>query len=207
MLAFGIPVLDQVVSSARVVAIYGEAGAGKTTLAFQALLTTLAEGGAGLLALSEPAVADRLADMAGEQWESVAERIYICELKRLSDLEELVEVAGELGDLRMVVVDGVDRIYRGAVGGFEKNVVASRVLNEQLSRLRALAYGREIDLVETVGVTVGRTPVAGEVVLRYTDLALEIADLGGDLRLLKITRPCCLFEAKLKLESRGFTAL
>ncbi len=207
MLAFGVPVLDQAVVNARVVVIYGEAGAGKTALAFQAILTTIKHCGAGLLALSEPAVVDRLAEMAGDLWEHVAERIYIYELRTLSDLEKLVEVAGGMRDLRIIVVDGVDRVYRGAVGDFERNVVASRVLNEQLSRLRALAYGREIDLIETIGVTAGRTPVAGDIVLRYADLALEIADLGGDMRLLRVTRPCCLFEAKLKLGSHGFTSL
>ncbi|MEM3737162.1 MAG: AAA family ATPase [Candidatus Bathyarchaeia archaeon] len=116
--------------------VYGEAGAGKTSLAIQCAVTAGRRGWATFFIDADGCLpAERLRQIAAGCLDEVAQLIYIFSPSNFYEQTALLETLDRLtaGRRGLLVVDSISRLYRLEITNLEQAVVLSKELNRQLA--------------------------------------------------------------------------
>ncbi|MCA1814191.1 MAG: DNA repair and recombination protein RadB [Halobacteriales archaeon] len=132
--------------------VHGEAGAGKTNLALQAVCSVARAGGRTLYLDTEGLSLERLAQLAGPDLPHVQQRLLVWPVHEPSDqpgaVARAARVAKATPDVRLVVLDSATLLYRVQLAEGD-GIQHRRALLRQLHSLHSVARQRGIAVLLT----------------------------------------------------------
>lgn len=198
--------------------VHGEAGAGKTNLALQAVCSAARAGGRTLYLDTEGLSLERLAQIAGEDLAGVRQRLLVWAVhdpaEQAGAVARAARVAKATPDVRLVVLDSATLLYRVQLADGD-GVQHRRALLRQLHGLHAAARQRGLAVLLTNQVfsepgEAGVHGLGGHALrhLAGTVLRIERAGQPGERRatLVKHRARAEGASVALRLEARGFVA-
>jgi DNA repair protein RadB len=191
--------------------VFGERGSGKTTLAFQTMLSAASSGFGSTFAYTEGRTPlDRLIEMAGRRWSQWSERMWVLEVKSFGEQEDLVE---RLGDqlpkgTRVLIIDSVTSRYREELGTGKENIPVNKALNREMALIKDYCARNGLAALLTSEVTSqpfgkGIRPVASSILTYWSDSILRLEKLSGDARRATLDKPACRAQITLRLSAKG----
>jgi len=131
----------------EVIVVYGEARTGKTTLAIQTAVEAARRGSKVVYIDTDRSFThQRFSQLAGEDTESVSERILLFFPETFPDQTSLIESIENYltASTRLIVVDTITSLYRVSLGSAERTFSLNRELNRQLAYLSEVAIRRNL---------------------------------------------------------------
>ncbi len=194
---------------------FGERGAGKTSLAFQAAVSSASSGSGSVIIYSEGRLPlRRLSEISGENWRLLSERIWIVEVKSFEEQDSVVETleTSMPPDTSFLALDSATGMYRVELGEYDENIIANKILNRQLAILKDLAGRRDLAVLITGEVKdvpdgSGGVPVASAILTYWSDKVIRLERIHGDVRRASLLKPPPRREALIRLSSRGFSGM
>lgn len=164
--------------------IYGEAAAGKTTLALQFLQSAYRIGILSLYINSESASPiPRLEQLASKPFEQMKQKVTLVSPVSFQQqgemIAELESYARE--GTRLVVVDTMTRLYRSVLSNKKRNYAAHRELNTQTGILKGIIKQRDMALLVlnqargSFDATTDFEPVAKNIMEYWADRTLRMS--------------------------------
>lgn len=194
-----------------VVLVFGERGTGKTSLAFQTMLSSAAAGVGSTLVYTEGrAPIQRLMGMAGEFWPKSSERMWVLEAKSFAEQEEMVERLDEQlpKGTGVLILDSVTARYRESLGTGKENIAVNKALNREMALIKDHCMKRGIAALLTSEVSSrpfgkGVMPVAASILTYWSDAILRIEKLQGEARKVTRDKPPPPAESMVWVSSKG----
>lgn len=150
----GISVLNELlgggIPQSELTMLYGEGGTGKTGLLLQLASYSTLQGWKTIFVQSNSRFpSERFKQIAGSQWNRIAEQVPIIELHDFQQQEQLTEVLSRYitARVKLVLWDTITSLYRTAQGTSKQNVLLNKSLSRQLALLLELARAKEIAIV------------------------------------------------------------
>jgi RecA/RadA recombinase len=203
ILPSGVSALDRVLngglSTGLFIHFYGEAAAGKTTVALQFASAAYRIGARTIYINSESASPiERLEQISGKEFEHIKDKMMILSPKDFEEQSALIDdielYAHE--ETRLVVIDTLTRLYRSVLDDRDTNYLNHRELNRQAGVLKGLARERDVAVLVLNQVrgsmdrTEGFEPVASNILDYWSDYVLKMrVGKGTGERILKRLRP------------------
>lgn len=164
--------------------IYGEAAAGKTTLALQFVQSAYRIGILSLYINSESASPiSRLEQISNKQFEQLKEKVTLVSPVSFQQqgeiIAELESYARE--NTKLVVVDTMTRLYRSVLSNKKRNYAAHRQLNTQTGMLKGIIKQQDMALLVlnqargSFDAATDFEPVAKNVMQYWADRTLRMA--------------------------------
>ena len=203
ILPSGVSALDRILngglSTGLFIQFYGEAAAGKTTVALQFSSAANRIGARTIYINSEPtSPIERLEQISGKGFEHIKDKMMILSPKDFEEQSALIDDI-ELyahDETRLVVIDTLTRLYRSVLDDRETNYLNHRELNRQAGVLKGLARERDVVVLvlNQVRGSMDRTedfePVASNILDYWSDYILKMrVGKGTGERILKRLRP------------------
>jgi KaiC/GvpD/RAD55 family RecA-like ATPase len=203
--------LDGGIHPGELLLVFGERGAGKTSFLFQEALRFATERIGSTLVYTEGRVPlGRLAEMAGGEWERMGDLIWVMEVKRFEEQDELVD---QLEDkipqgTGLLLFDSITSCYRGSLGTGKANIPLNKLLSRQLALIKDLCRRKELAAILTSEVTArifggGVQPVAAAILTYWSDRVLRFEKVHGELRKVTVTKPESTKNALIRLTVKG----
>ncbi len=191
--------------------LFGERGSGKTTLAFQAMLSVASNGQGSTLVYTEGrAPVGRLMEMAGRRWTQWSERMWVLEVKSFAEQEDLVERLDDQlpGGTRLLIIDSVTARYREALGTGKENIAVNKTLNREMALIKDHCSGKGLAAILTSEVSTppfgkGIRPVASSILTYWSDSILQLEKLPGDARRAFLDKPPPRADVVVRISARG----
>lgn len=191
--------------------IFGERGSGKTTLAFQTMLSAASSGlGSTLVYTEGRAPVDRLMGMAGRRWQQWSDQMWILEVKSFGEQEDLVE---RLDDqlpkaTGLLVIDSVTSRYREELGTGKENIPVNKTLNREMALIKDHCARKGMAALLTSEVSSqpfgkGIKPVASSILTYWSDAILRLEKLPGEARMAVLDKPASGAGVTVRLTARG----
>jgi DNA repair protein RadB len=195
--------------------VFGERGSGKTTLAFQAMLSAASSGfGSTFIYTEGRTPLDRLIEMAGRKWSQWSERMWVLEVKSFAEQEDLVE---RLDDqlpkgTQVLIIDSVTSRYREELGTGKENIPVNKALNREMALIKDYCARNSLAVLLTSEVSAqpfgkGIRPVASSILTFWSDAILRIEKLPGDARRAFLDKPAHNAEKTLRISAKGLEAV
>jgi len=195
----------------EILLIYGERGSGKTTFAFQALMSAARMGFRSLLIFTEGyTFLRRLRSMASSSWSELSDRILVLNVKDFQVQDSIIDEL-ELAlspEVVLVAFDSITSCYRAALKEKENNIILNKRLNRQLAIIKDLTIRKRIATVITSDVTIQPKdkeiqPVAAAILTYWSDRIIRLDRLQSDLRRAVMIKPSPLRECQLRIGPGG----
>jgi RecA/RadA recombinase len=203
ILPSGVSALDRILngglSTGLFIHFYGEAAAGKTTVALQ-FSNAVNRIGARTIYINSESTSpiERLEQISGKKFEHIKGKMMILSPKNFEEQSALIDDI-ELyahDETRLVVIDTLTRLYRAVLDDRETNYLNHRELNRQAGVLKGLARERNVAVLVlnqvrgSMDSTEGFEPVAGNILDYWSDYILKMrVGKGTGERILKRLRP------------------
>ncbi|MBC7127241.1 MAG: ATPase domain-containing protein [Candidatus Methanosuratincola petrocarbonis] len=199
----------------EVVLAFGERGAGKTSLVFQTAASAASSGSGSVIIYSEGRLPlRRLSEISGENWQQMSERIWIVEVKSFEEQDSVVELLETSlpSGTSFLALDSATGMYRVELGEYDENILANKILNRQLAILKDLARRKGLAVLITSEVKdvpdgSGAVPVASAILTYWSDRAVRLERVHGEVRKASLLKPAPRREALIRLTSRGFSGM
>lgn len=212
------PPLDELlhggVESGAITEFFGEAGAGKSNVCLQ-LARNAALAGRKIVYIDTEGVSlERLAQMSGEHYGKVRERILFFEPYSLQEqqavIEKTVRLAAGTPEIGLVILDSAAIHYRIALGTGD-DVGGRRALAAQLHQLAGVSRKRDIPVVITNQVftnveTEELEPLGGQVIRHLAKAVVRLEKIGPARRRATILKHRSVHEglqAEFRITTRG----
>ncbi|HUR69591.1 MAG TPA: DNA repair and recombination protein RadB [Candidatus Thermoplasmatota archaeon] len=212
------PPLDELlhggVETGAITEFFGEAGSGKTNLCLQLARNAALAGRKTIYIDTEGVSLERLAQMCGEHYGKVRERILFFEPYSLNEqqavIEKTVRLAAGTPEIGLVILDSAAIHYRIALGTGD-DVGGRRALAAQLHQLAGVARKRDIPVIITNQVftnieTEELEPLGGQVIRHLAKAVVRVEKLGPARRKATILKHRSVHEgvsAEFRITMRG----
>ncbi|HPC27275.1 MAG TPA: ATPase domain-containing protein [Candidatus Methanomethylicus sp.] len=215
----GCRAIDQIMgggmSAGEVALLFGERGSGKTSLAFQAMVSAAQRGlGATMLYTEGRAPVERLTEIAGASWPSVGDLCYLLEAKTFEEQDSIIEsLQSQIPPgTALMVIDSINSLYRARLGEHDENISINKSLSRQLALLKAAARGMGIAVLITSEVRAqldsnAVQPVAYRILGYWVDRAVRLEKLQGSVRKATSTKPPPERDALIKVTPLGLEGM
>lgn len=198
-------------SAGEIALFFGERGSGKTTLAFQSMVSAARRGvGATMIYTEGRAPVERLTEIAGASWNSVGDLCYILEAKTFEEQDSIIESLQSKipPGTALLVIDSINSLYRERLGEHDENISVNKSLSRQLALLKSAAKGMGIAALITSEVraqldSTAVQPVAYRILGYWVDRAVRLDKLHGDVRRATVTKPTPERETLIKVTQLG----
>ncbi|MHA1779740.1 MAG: AAA family ATPase [Candidatus Thorarchaeota archaeon] len=220
-LPLGVPCVDNLLGggfeTGRFTQIYGEAAAGKTTLALIAASAAHKEGLDVLFINAEAgSPIERLEQIAETSFSHLSDTIHVLTPKTFEEQGILLEDAEIFmrKNTRLIIVDTLTRLYRASLEGKKRNYEAHRELNRQAGILKGLARHHDaiVLVLNQVRAHMGGQynefePVARNIMEYWSDITLKISigQKRGERTIELMTNGYSSAPCQLALTMGGFT--
>lgn len=199
------------ITKGSILLVFGERGSGKTTLAFQTMLTAAASGRKSTFIYTEGRTPlDRLMGMAGGGWPQSSERIWILEVKSFEEQEDLVERLDDQlpGRTGVLIIDSITARYREALGTGKENIPVNKALNREMALIKDHCVRKGLVALLTGEVSSppfgkGFKPVASSILTYWSDTILRLEKLPEAARRAVLEKPSPPAEAIVWVSARG----
>lgn len=187
----GIPALDRMLGGGLergvITQIYGEPGCGKSTFVLLAVIASLRRGEAVIFFDTEGLSVERFRQIAGEEAETLASRMYIYEPSTFEAQGAMIAESEQLlkkGDIGLYVMDTATALYRTELGGLRE---AQRRLAAQLLMVLGMSRRYSIPVLITNQVyldpeTGEYCPLGGTVMQHLSKVIVRIERIEGGRR-------------------------
>jgi DNA repair protein RadB len=215
-LSTGCAPLDQLMgglSTGEMVLLFGERGSGKTTLAFQMMVSAASRGlSATMLYTEGRAPLQRLTEIAGPAWQTASELMWVMEVKSFGQQDALIDdIESQMPQkTALLVLDSITSCYRAELGQHDANISINKALNRETALLKDLCIrkGLTVLLISEVRTQLngqGIEPVASAILTYWADRAFRMDKVYGDLRKVTQIKPPSERDALIKLKTTGFS--
>jgi len=199
------------IARGSILLVFGERGSGKTTLAFQTMLSAASSGlGSTFIYTEGRTPLDRLMGMAGRRWSQWSERMWVLEVKSFGEQEDLVE---RLGDqlpkgTEVLIIDSVTARYREALGTGKENIPVNKTLNREMALIKDYCARNGLAALLTSEVSSqpfgkGIRPVASSILTYWSDAILRLEKLPGDARRAALDKPAHPAGKTMRVSAKG----
>lgn len=178
--------------SNTIIEIYGEAGAGKTTLCLQAAREYASLGGKAAYIDSDGKSIERLRQICEDyDYDKILKNILFSNPSSFEEQEEMIADIVKLEDIGLIVVDTFNRFYIRKLEYDEEG--ADRSLNRQLTNLQLAAREKDVYVIITGQVYSTEDddvkPFAGRIVEHMIKTILKLEKTGVGKRQATIIKP------------------
>ncbi len=202
-------------SAGEIALFFGERGSGKTSLAFQAMVSAALRGMRATMIYTEGrAPIERLTEIAGASWHSVGDLCYLLEAKTFEEQDSIIEsLSSQIPPgTALLVIDSINSLYRAKLGEHDENISVNKSLSRQLALLKAAAKGMGIAILMTSEVRAqldgtAVQPVAYRILGYWADRAVRLDKLQGNVRKATATKPPPEREALIKVTQLGLEGI
>jgi DNA repair protein RadB len=203
--------LDGGLARGEMLLLFGERGAGKTSLAFRFILRAASLGiGSTIIYTNGLMPVGRLMELAGSDWSTSSNMIWILEVKSFEDQDLLVDSLEQKmpPSTGLLVIDSMTSCYRGALGELEENIPLNKALNRELAVIKDLCRRKGLMVLLTGEVSSqpdgkGDKPVASAILTYWADHVLRLDRFQGEVRQITSVKPAYPREALLRLTAGG----
>jgi DNA repair protein RadB len=203
------------IARGSILLVFGERGSGKTTLAFQTMLSAASSGLGSTFVYTEGRTPlDRLMEMAGRRWSQLGERMWVLEVKSFGEQEDLVERLDDQlpKDTGVLIIDSVTSRYREGLGTGKENIPVNKMLNREMALIKDYCIRNRLAVLLTSEVSSqpfgkGVKPVASSILTYWSDTILRLEKLPGDARRAALDMPAHHAEKTMRISAKGLEAI
>lgn len=215
----GCPAIDSVMgggmSRGEIALFFGERGSGKTSLAFQSMVTAARRGlKATMLYTEGRAPVERLMEIAGPSWPSVGDRCYLLDVKTYEEQDSILEgLQSQIPPgTALLIVDTITSLYRAKLGEHNENISINKSFNRQLALLKTAAKEMGLFVLLTSDVraqlnSLDVLPVAYRILGYWADRSVRLEKLTGSVRKATATKPPSKGDALIKVTQLGLEGM
>jgi DNA repair protein RadB len=202
------------ITKGSILLVFGERGSGKTTLAFQTMLSAAASGQGSTFVYSEGRTPlDRLIGMAGGRWLQSSERMWILDVKSFEEQENIVEKLDDQlpNGTGILIIDSITARYREALGTGKENIPLNKALNREMALIKDHCIRKGLTVLLTSEVSSqlfgkGVKPVAASILTYWSDAILRLEKLPEEARRAVLDKPSPPAETIVWVSAKGLGA-
>jgi len=211
--------LDGGLGAGEMLLVFGERGAGKTSLSFQAVAASAVRGARSAMLYSDGRIPmERLIEISGPSWSAICELVSFLEVKSFSEQEAVIEDLSRQMAPRtaLLVIDSITARYSAELGEAKENVTVNKALNWQLALLRDLCKRTGLAVILTSEVRAkpdgqGVQPAASAILTYWADKIVLLEKVHSDLRRAVLFRAGAPSkpkrEALMRMTGRGLVGI